>query len=122
MEIYIKAFKKRFNVKASNKNMRKVYEQQLKMAKIDAANDTDADTDITETFKNNLAVIDSTEDFITTTLKLTAKQRDALEDLDQAETVDMANHISMRLLGMSEKDIKEANEPEAEEAGGQEKK
>ena len=122
MEIYIKAFKKRFNVKASNKNMRKVYEQQLKMAKIDAANDTDADTDITETFKNNLAVIDSTEDFIDTILKLTAKQRDVLEDLDQAATVDMANHISMRLLGMSEKDIKKANEPDKEETGDQGKK
>ena len=106
IEIYLKEFKKKFNIKSSNKNMRATYKLQLTMAK---ASDID-NMEPSEQIQATLNMTDDVCDYLKNVLKLTDKQVEVLDDLDATETVKLANHVAMRLMGLSEDDIKKASE------------
>lgn len=106
VEIYIKQFKKKFAVKASNRNMTKTYDFQLALAKSQDIDDQDG----VAVIKLSKEATAKTVEYIKDVLKLTDKQFETLEDMEFTETVELANYISMRLMGMSDEDIKKANE------------
>ncbi|GBG95189.1 tail protein [Ligilactobacillus salitolerans] len=106
VEIYIKQFKKKFAVKASNRNMTKTYDFQLALAKSQDIDNQDGIAVI----KLSKEATQTTVQYIKDVLKLTDKQFETLEDMEFTETVELANYISMRLMGMSDEDIKKANE------------
>lgn len=101
----IKELGKTFDVKATNKNMRKVYQLQLDMNKVATLED---DNDPMAMIQAQLDATTKVEDFIVTVLKLNAKEQEKLDDMESEETIMMSQRISMKLLGMSDKDIKEA--------------
>ena len=104
MEIYLREFNKKFMVKQSNKNMRKTYELQLKMAQTD---DVEGKKPI-EQIKLMLELTDAMVDYATSLLKLNTKQQEVLDGLESDATFELINHITQRMLGMSEQDIKDA--------------
>lgn len=94
--------KKTYDVKASVKNMRLTYKLQLLFAKTnDLENKSDEET--VETF---LDMFDESEKYIKAVLKLSDKQAEQLEDMEQEALVSTANTIAMKLLGISEDDVK----------------
>ena len=105
LKIKLDEFKKTFEVKATNKNMRKVYQLQLDMNKVATLED---DNDPMAMIQAQLDATTKVEDFIVTVLKLNAKEQEKLDDMESEETIMMSQRISMKLLGMSDKDIKEA--------------
>lgn len=110
MEIYIKEFNKRFEVKSSNKNVKATYTLQLKMAQAEDAEDKPA----VEQIKLTLQLTDDTENYVADILRLNKQQKEKLDDMDNDVTIGMANHIAMRLMGMTEEDIKKANEEDVD--------
>jgi predicted esterase YcpF (UPF0227 family) len=104
MEIYLREFNKKFMVKQSNKNMRKTYELQLKMAQTD---DVEGKK-LIEQIKLMLELTDAMVDYAKSLLKLNAKQQEVLDGLESDATFELINHITQRMLGMSEQDIKDA--------------
>lgn len=104
MDIYLHEFNKKFTVKQSNKNMRKTYELQLKMAQTDDVEDKKP----IEQIKMMLELTDAMVDYATSLLKLNAKQQETLDGLESDATFELINHITQRMLGMSEQDIKDA--------------
>lgn len=111
MEIYIKELNKRFQVKASNKNIRKTYELQLMLAQSEDI----ADDEPVESIKATLKLTNDVFAYVVDILKLTDKQAEKLDDLENTQVIEISNHIAMRLMGLSEEDIKKANEDEAQE-------
>lgn len=104
MEIYLKEFGKKFAVKQSNKNMRLTYQLQLKMAQTDDVDDKKP----VEQIKMMLELTDAMVDYATSLLRLNAKQQEVLDGLESDATFGLINHITQRMLGMSEQDIKDA--------------
>lgn len=104
-KLKIKELGKTFDVKATNKNMRKVYQLQLDMNKVATLED---DNDPMAMIQAQLDATTKVEDFIVTVLKLNAKEQEKLDDMESEETIMMSQRISMKLLGMSDKDIEEA--------------
>lgn len=109
MQIYLKELKKQFNVKTTNRVMKSTYKVQLSMAKAQDVAETD---DIQETVKKSLQMTEDLENYLKEVLKLNEKQIDALDELEFNDTIEMVNHVIMRVMGMSENDIKEAMEEE----------
>lgn len=108
MEIYLKEFRKKFYIKASNKNMRATYDLQLSMAKA-------SDIEDKEPFEQIQATMEMTEkvqEYIIGVLRLGDEQKKFLnEQMENKETIELANHLAMRLMGISEKEIaKQAKE------------
>lgn len=111
MKITIKQLKKTFDVKSSNKNMRKVYALQLEMNKVATADD-----DPMAQMQAQLDSMDAVLNFLREVLKLNKKDSEALEDMEMDDTVEMSQYVSMKLLGLSDKDIEDAfSEDEQEE-------
>lgn len=106
MEIYVKLFDKKFDVKASNKAVRNALKMQLEFAKM---NNT-ADKDATVVFATQISVIDEAESFMKNILKLTKKQAESLDDMDFQETMSAVGYICDRMMGMSDEQIKEDTE------------
>lgn len=98
--------KKAFVVLTSNKNMRKMNLFQLEMAKI-ADIDTD---DMVASLEANVKGIELTLDYLREILGLTDEQVDILDDLEMQRTQEIANYLSARLMGLSDKQIKEIKE------------
>ncbi|KRL36622.1 phage tail tube assembly chaperone [Liquorilactobacillus uvarum] len=105
MEIYLKEFNKKFVVKASNKVMKKTYKVQLKMAKADDI----ADVAPQEQIERSLEMTESVEEYLKDVLKLNDKEYEKLEDLEFEPTIDLTNHVALRVMGLSETDIEDAN-------------
>lgn len=98
--------KKAFVVLTSNKNMRKMNLFQLEMAKI-----ADVDTDdMVASLEANVKGIELTLDYLREILDLTDEQVDTLDDLEMQRTQEIANYLSARLMGLSDKQIKEIEE------------
>lgn len=102
MEIYVKPFDKKFDVKTSNKNVRSALKMQLEFAKM---NNT-ADTSDIDVFTTQITVIDEAESFLKSILKLAKKQAEAIDDMDFNETFTTVGYICDRLMGMSDEQIK----------------
>ncbi len=111
LEIYIQELNKRFQVKASNKNIRKTYELQLMLAQSEDI----ADDEPVESIKATLKLTNDVFAYVVDILKLTDKQAEKLDELESTQVIEISNHIAMRLMGLSEEDIKKANEDEAQE-------
>ena len=110
LEIYIKELNKRFQVKASNKNIRKTYELQLMLAQSEDI----ADDEPVESIKATLKLTNDVFAYVVDILKLTDKQAEKLDDLESTQVIEISNHIAMRLMGLSEEDIKKANADEVQ--------
>lgn len=111
MEIYVKLFDKKFDVKPSNKAVRSALKMQLEFAKM---NNT-ADKDATEVYATQIGVIDEAELFMKNMLKLTKKQAESLDDMDFDETMSTANYVCYRAMGMSDEQIEAEKEKVAED-------
>lgn len=105
MQIYLKELKKQFNVKTTNKVMKLTYRMQLSMAKAQDIADID---DMEETVKRSLQMTEDLENYLQEVLKLDEKQVEELDELEFSETIEIVNHVIMRVMGMTENDIKEA--------------
>ena len=99
-------------VKVTNRVMKATLELQLTMAESDAE---EKDVKPIEFLRTQQQLVNKVRDYITNTLKLNQKEKDKLDDLEFSESVDIANHIIMRVQGLSEEDIKKATR-EAEQA------
>lgn len=95
--------KKTYEVKQSVKNMRKTYKLQLVFSK---TQDMEGKSD-EEAVDTLLEAFDTAIDYISSLLKLSDKQKEELEDLEQTQLIELANQIAMKLMGMSEADLKE---------------
>lgn len=104
MDIYLHEFNKKFMVKQSNKNMRLTYQLQLKMAQTDDVEDKKP----IEQIKMMLELTDAMVDYATSILKLNPKQQEVLDGLESDATFELINHLTQRMLGMSEQEIKDA--------------
>jgi hypothetical protein len=93
-------------VKVTNRVMKATLELQLTMAESDA--DEEEDVKPIEFLRNQQRLVNKVLDYITNTLKLNQKEKDNLDDLEFSESVDIANHIILRVQGLSEEDIKKA--------------
>lgn len=99
-------------VKVTNRVMKATLELQLTTAESDAE---EKDVKPIEFLRTQQQLVNKVLDYITNTLKLNQKEKDKLDDLEFSESVDIANHIIMRVQGLSEEDIKKATR-EAEQA------
>lgn len=113
IDIHLKPFKKKFQIKQTNKNMLLTYDQQLLMAK----NQDIEEKEFVEQIELARATVSGTEEYLKTILKLTDKQQETLDDLEQDETIDLANYVMMRLMGMSDADIKKSQEAGEDDSG-----
>lgn len=108
VEMYLKQFKKKFGVKRSNKNMDRMYAFQLALAE---SEDIEEKSD-REALKYQRDALHTIIAYLKDVLKLNAKQCETLDDMDYQETIELANYVSMRLMGMSDEEIKKAEEEE----------
>ncbi|MEE6710075.1 phage tail tube assembly chaperone [Lacticaseibacillus paracasei] len=88
-------------VKTSNRNMEKMYELQLLMAKADDV----ADMEPVEIIKMQRDMLHDSIDFLTTVLGLNKQETEKLRDLEFADTIQAVNYTFERMMGMSDEDI-----------------
>ena len=112
---------KPFFVKTTNTNMRLVLNFQLLLANSDDLSEQakeDADSvNSSDVFKNQLEIIDSTTELIKIILHLSEKQTKRLDDMETEDTIMLANRITMRMNGLSEKEIQKMYEEDGEDQG-----
>lgn len=105
---------KPFTVKGSLKNLKKTYTVLLDMAKLEEASEQQSGVEGLEAilkFENKLT------EYLTDILKLSVKQQDSIEELEQNEVVEVVQYVAMRLMGMSDEDITESITNSADDAG-----
>lgn len=105
---------KPFSVKGSLKNLKKTYTVLLDMAKLEEASEQQSGVEGLEAilkFENKLT------EYLTDILKLSVKQQDSIEELEQNEVVEVVQYVAMRLMGMSDEDITESITNSVEDAG-----
>lgn len=95
--------KKTYDIKQSVKNMRKTYKLQLVFSQ---NGDLEGKSD-EEVVESMLNTFDEAIDYVSSILKLSDKQSEELEDLSQDDLLETANTIAMKLMGLSEDDVKE---------------
>ena len=106
MKISFKELRKApFEVKASVKNLKKTYAIQLKMATLEDSMQEDAGV---ESLQAVLGALDNLTEYVVDMLKLKPAEIEALEDLSQEDVMAIAQRLNMRLMGMSEAEIKKA--------------
>ena len=88
-------------VKTSNRNMEKMYDLHLLMAK---AGDV-ADMERVEIIKMQRDMLHDSIDFLTTVLGLNKQEIEKLGDLEFADTIQAVNYTFERMMGMSDEDI-----------------
>ena len=104
MKISFKELRKApFEVKASVKNLKKTYAIQLKMATLEDSMQEDAQV---ESLQAVLGALDNLTEYVVDMLKLKPAEIEALEDLSQEDVMAIAQRLNMRLMGMSESEIK----------------
>lgn len=98
----------------TNKVMRRVWAMQLAQAKLTKASE-DSDVDpltldgAAEISEQSLKFMDDVEDFLATTLGLTKKQRESIDDLTQEQTGELIARLQVALL------YGDANVPDTDE-------
>ena len=106
MRISFKELRKApFEVKASVKNLKKTYAIQLKMATLEDSMQEDAGV---ESLQALLGALDNLTKYVVDMLKLKTSEIESLEDLSQEDVMAIAQRLSMRIMGMSESEIKKA--------------
>lgn len=88
-------------VKTTNRNMEKMYDLQLMMAKADDI----ADMEPVEIIKVQRDMLHDSIDFLTTVLNLNKQEIEKLGDLEFADTIQAVNYTFERMMGMSDEDI-----------------
>ncbi|MBJ7678698.1 hypothetical protein HAU87_10630 [Weissella confusa] len=130
MKIAFKELRKTpFEVKASVKNLKKTYKIQLKLAKLqemfseDVSDKVDQEVEKTEEEQRKEEIaesqrnitktekamdgLDLVTEYVVDMLKLKESEADKLEELSQEEVMAIAQHLNMRLMGMTEAEIEE---------------
>ncbi|RAU09260.1 hypothetical protein DEJ53_01975 [Weissella confusa] len=106
MKISFKELRKApFEVKASVKNLKKTYAIQLKLATLEDSMQEDAPV---ESLQAVLGALDGVTEYVVDMLKLKPAEIEALEDLGQEDVMAIAQRLNMRLMGMTEAEIKKA--------------
>lgn len=106
MKISFKELRKApFEVKASIKNLKKTYAIQLKLATLEDSMQEDAPV---ESLQAVLGALDGVTEYVVDMLKLKSDEIEALEDLGQEDVMAIAQRLNMRLMGMTETEIKKA--------------
>lgn len=112
---------KPFFVKTTNANMRLVLNFQLLLAKSDDLSEQakeDADSvKSSDMLKEQLKIIDSTTELIQNILHLNEKQLKRLDDMETEDSILLANRITMRMNGFTEKEIQKMYEEDDEDEG-----
>lgn len=108
MELYLREFNKKFSFKASNKNMRATVKMQLNLAKAEDIEDKEPK----EQLSSFLNMTDSVEGYVKDILKLSDKEYEKLENMDFNTTVELANKIASKVLGIDEDAVKKAQAKE----------
>lgn len=88
-------------VKTTNRNMEKMYDLQLLMAKADDI----ANMEPVEIIKVQRDMLHDSIDFLTTVLNLNKQETEKLGDLEFADTIQVVNYTFERMMGMSDEDI-----------------
>lgn len=99
MKLYIKLFNRRFDVSTSNSNVRRVYEMQLRIAKVQA------EKDILKRAESELELVQELPKFLGTMLKLNKQQLKQLDNMDFETTQDAVGYICQRILGRTDDQI-----------------
>lgn len=99
MKLYIKLFNRKFDVETSNGNVRRVYEMQLKAAKIQA------EKDILKRAQDELELVQEMPKFLGIMLKLNKQQLKQLDSMDFVATQDAVGYICQRVLGRTDDQI-----------------
>ena len=99
MKLYIKLFNRKFDVETSNGNVRRVYELQLKAAKIQA------EKDILKRAQDELELVQEMPKFLGIMLKLNKQQLKQLDSMDFVATQDAVGYICQRVLGRTDDQI-----------------
>lgn len=105
---------KPFTVKGSLKNLKKTYTVLLDMAKLEEDSEQQLGVEGLEAilkFENKLT------EYLTDILKLSVKQQNSIEELEQNEVVEIVRYVAMRLMGMSDENITESINNSVEDAG-----
>ncbi|MFL2019660.1 phage tail tube assembly chaperone [Weissella hellenica] len=105
---------KPFSVKGSLKNLKKTYTVLLDMAKLEADSEQQLGVEGLEAilkFENKLT------EYLTDILKLSVKQQDSIEELEQNEVVEIVQYVAMRLMGMSDENITDSITNSVEDTG-----
>lgn len=106
MKISFKELRKTpFEVKDSVKNLKKTYAIQLKLATLEDSMREDAPV---ESLQAVLGALDGVTEYVVDMLKLKPAEIEALEDLGQEDVMAIAQRLNMRLMGMTEAEIKKA--------------
>lgn len=101
MKLYIKLFNRRFDVSTSNGNVRRVYEMQLRIAKVQA------EKDILKRAESELELVQELPKFLGIMLKLNKQQFKQLDNMDFEATQDAVGYICQRVLGQTDDQIAE---------------
>ncbi|MCT2909765.1 phage tail protein [Schleiferilactobacillus harbinensis] len=89
------------NVKVSNRVLRNTLKYQLSMAEADDGDDKT----VPEKLHMSLDTINNTEQYIIDTLKLNKDEQEKLDNLAFDDTLRIANHVVLRVQGLSEENI-----------------
>jgi hypothetical protein len=92
---------KKYDVKTTNKNMRSMFALQLTMAKADDIDGLEPQEQVQRSYD----MLNQVLDFITSVLKLSEADAKKLDALEFGETVEVANYIMARMMGLSDEDI-----------------
>lgn len=101
-KLHIDELNKTFKISHTNKNMRKSYQFQLTMAKLGQLNDVD---NVNEQMKQVTEYSDVLIDFPADVLKLTDKQKEALDDMEQDKLQELDVTLALKIQGMSNAQI-----------------
>lgn len=93
--------KKPFVIATTNRNMRRMQQYQLEIAKL---SDT-PDDDLTAQIEAGINIIDETLKFMRSILDLDDAQMEVLENMDYEETQKIAQRITGRMMGLSDEEI-----------------
>ena len=88
-------------VKTTNRNMEKMYDLQLMMAKADDI----ANMEPVKIIKVQRDMLHDSIDFLTTVLNLNKQETEKLGDIEFADTIKVVNYTFERMMGMSDEDI-----------------
>lgn len=101
MKLYIKLFNRKFDVSTSNSNVRRVYEIQLRIAKVQA------EKDILKRAESELELVQELPKFLGIMLRLNKQQLKQLDNMDFEATQDAVGYICQRVLGQTDNQIAE---------------
>lgn len=95
---------KPLEIKGTVKNLKKTYQMQLDMAN---SEETMEALEGTQALQAVLDLQNSVEAYLIDILRLSAKQIEKLEDLEQEKLMEITQYTAMRVMGMSDADIKD---------------